>query len=136
MLYVDTSRGFPRGLYRADDTGRTLLSGDLDAVTPAWSPSSEQVAFAGEHGTADAGLYVATDDGAPERIVDQSALYPAWSPDGTEIAFTGDRQHVHVVAADGAGLRRVSRRADRRRRLSPLVARRQHAGVHPAGRER
>lgn len=107
VLYVDTSEGFPRGLFRADGAGRTLLSGDVDAVTPAWSPGADQVAFAGDHGTADAGLYVVTDDGAPDRIVDMTALYPAWSPDGTQIAFTGGR-HVHIVAADGSGLRRVS----------------------------
>jgi putative cell wall-binding protein len=101
----------PRTVHLVDGSGaRRRLSGDLDAIQPAWAPGGHQVAFASqEQVSARPGLYVVdVDGGAEQRLAEGPALYPAWSPDGSAVAFTGAGGRIWVVDADGTGLRAVS----------------------------
>lgn len=96
----------PYGVYtaRADGTGfRRLTSG----VQPRWSPDGMRIAFV--CGSSYSSLCVISRTGAARRRViggvDGGGL--SWSPDGTALAFVHGG-NVHVVSADGTGLRPVT----------------------------
>ena len=70
-----------------------LVTDDVNAAWPAWSPDRTKIAFvgsAGEHDNAH-GLYIVNPDGAGLKLLAQNVRmegWPAWSPDGTRIAFS------------------------------------------------
>ena len=95
---------------------------------PSWSPDGRKLAFVSRR-DGNAELYVMNADGSGLRNVTRTPsddLDPAWSPDGRAIAFVhrkvlpplvvrgrrirGHEMYLHVVNADGSGLRRLTTR--------------------------
>ena len=94
-----------------------LTAAPVSDTSPAWSPDGQWVVFASNrYGPgADFDIYViASSGGEPRRLTLDagSEMQPAWSPDGDRIAFTsigsGGEPAVHLVHADGTGIRRLS----------------------------
>ena len=114
----------------ADGTGQTRLTDSraddpgFAATEPAWSPDGTRIAFTrtitqSGNQPLDEEIYVINVDGTdltrlthnPATTVLANDLSPAWSPDGTQIVFSSRREGsygVHVMNADGTGLRRVA----------------------------
>jgi Tol biopolymer transport system component len=84
---------------------RKLSEGGHDGGQ-AWSPDGRNILFA--NSGVDPGLYTMLPDGRRRTRVADAPLgvQPRWSPDGQEIAFAFD-DDIHVVGADGQGLRRL-----------------------------
>ena len=83
-------------------------------VTPAWSPTGEQIAFAADV-NGDWEIWVARNgsavlSGAQAQVVQLTRnsnqdVYPAWSPDGNQIAFQSDRAsnwEIGLINMDGS----------------------------------
>jgi Tol biopolymer transport system component len=119
QLVADTDNSNPhaKGLWLIDfdRSARRLFSGD--ALSPAWSPNGQWIAFASEgqllkirpDGT---GLTPMITDPLPVdgQVV---AWEPAWSRDGTQIAFVvtqvgSTKKDIWVMDADGTDPRNVS----------------------------
>jgi hypothetical protein len=84
--------GATLGIVNAGDgTFREPLPVSTTNLTPDWSPSGEQIVFAGN-----TGLTVQNVDGTEswQLTTDVYDTTPAWSPDGTKVAFVR-RQHDH-----------------------------------------
>ena len=78
--------------------------------TPEWSPDGRLVLEARLDG-----LWVVSAERGDRHLFDRAAVWQAaWAPDGQQIAFqaaegyTDGGSHLHVVNADGTGLRRVT----------------------------
>ena len=90
---------------------QTVIQGD----TPAWAPTGDRIAYKGCDPTGNnCGIWIVSQNGAENRriVTDPSAGFPAWSPDGKQIAFMSNRDgnwDIYLVAADGKGLRRLTR---------------------------
>lgn len=106
----------------ADGSGRRrLVDGDED-VSPAWSPSGEQIAFVrgGGYGGAGRIFVIDPDDGSARALVEHDGpardADPGWSPDGTRLAFVRTEpegpSHLMIADADGADARSVLERPD------------------------
>jgi hypothetical protein len=86
------------------------------AYEPAWSPTTEQIAFVSNNSGNDEVWIINRDgSGARQLTVDRNGLWdkhPSWSPDGSKIVFwsnrTGNRQ-IWVMNADGSDLHSLSR---------------------------
>lgn len=101
---------------------RVLFEGPGSALSPAFSPDGESVAFAtsrdGNHE-----IYTVKRDGTGlARLTRSEAIdvQPSWSPDGRQIAFCSDRTGtagIYVMGSDGTDTRRISR--DRNRCEAP-----------------
>lgn len=95
----------------AADGGRFALStGPGFDEAPRWSPAGDLIAYEGDRG--ERGLYVTAADGTSTETLVSGAVGsfgPAeWSFDGTRLAFRSmEGTHVHVVNADGSGLRKL-----------------------------
>jgi dipeptidyl aminopeptidase/acylaminoacyl peptidase len=95
--------------------GPSCAEGDPDPcpLRPAWSADGRRLAFDLEGRR----LGVMDADGSNVRILSfpgVAAARPAWSPDGTRLVFQGRAGGVlrlYVAAADGSGLRRLTRGA-------------------------
>ncbi len=85
------------------------------AYDPAWSPTTEQIAFVSDDSGNDE-IWVINRDGNGARQLTLNQWewdkHPSWSPDGTKIVFwsnrTGNRQ-IWVMDADGGSLYSLSR---------------------------
>ncbi|MER6366748.1 hypothetical protein [Kitasatospora sp. NPDC001527] len=103
-------------------------------TTPAWSPDGKQLAFTRSWGSTDpttdqiqySDLYVIAPDGTTAQrltFLTNDTPYsgvvtdPAWSPDGKQIVFSyrtsatgqpANGRALHIVNADGTGLRRLT----------------------------
>jgi Tol biopolymer transport system component len=109
-------RGPPLGpshLYVMDADGtdlRQLTRGSEWDRNAAWSPDGNKIAFA-RSGYDGYEVYVMDADGsnatAVTSVAAESAPSPSWSPDGSRIALDANGA-IHVVSADGTGLRRLS----------------------------
>lgn len=78
-----------------DMTDERLVTDEVPAVWPAWSPDRTRIAFISRDETdvnEHAALYVVGADGTGlTKLADRLLAFtaPAWSPDGTKIAYTG-----------------------------------------------
>ena len=112
-------------IYKADISGEPLmqLTDNGTNVGPAWSPDSQQIAFASYHrGDERKGIYVMDADGRRLRRIDDKQIQAldgiiqsqcAWSPDGEQIAFSmvvprNDRMHLYVIDIDGKNFRQLT----------------------------
>jgi dipeptidyl aminopeptidase/acylaminoacyl peptidase len=100
------------GVARADGRGVVnLTSHPASDHSASWSPGGTQLAFVSDREGSPA-VYVMFADGRELRRLTRHAgpdSSPAWSPDGTRLAFAWNGD-IHVVNADGGGLRRLTDR--------------------------
>jgi Tol biopolymer transport system component len=117
----------PRGLdlyvMATDGSGRRKLVDGEGDLSPAWSPSSDQIAFVRGGGAGGAGrIFVVDpdDEGSARLLVDREGAGadadPAWSPDGARLAFVRSApdglSHLMVANADGSDARSVLARPE------------------------
>jgi hypothetical protein len=85
------------------------------AYDPAWSPTTDQIAFVSTDSNNDE-IWVINRDGSGAQQLTRDPYswwdkHPSWSPDGTKIVFwsnrTGNKQ-IWVMNADGSGLYSLS----------------------------
>lgn len=101
---------------RLDGSGDTCVTCTIaDRVSaPAWSPTSQQLAFSASVDGVDE-VYVVDVDGTNLRRLTPAhvkAFEPAWSSDGSRIAFVSSFQNtarLFVMNSDGTQLRQVTR---------------------------
>jgi TolB protein len=91
---------------------RVTGDGGRELLPYAWAPDSRTVALASGAsaglGEPTATLVVIRDDGSGRRQVTErqiTASWFSWSPDGSRLAFSSSGLGLHVVRADGDGLR-------------------------------
>jgi Tol biopolymer transport system component len=101
-------RGEAVFVMRADGTDvRQLTAWNFDEASPDWSPDGRRIAFSRGRD-----LWVMNADGTEQRLLHARGRDPAWSPDGGRIAFVrnvvGEPSHLHVMNADGTGIRELS----------------------------
>lgn len=78
-------------------------------VPPAWSPDGRFLAFVKTDDPR--GIYTARPDGTDLQQVmklNRRTIHVSWSPDGAAFYVITDDLELHVIAADGRGLRQVS----------------------------
>ena len=124
IAYVGTDAIYVANI---DGTARELIVRGVEAhTTLSWSPDGRQLAFSGGNKRVDE-IFVVNVDGsgvkrltyppAGRRRTDDYFENPSWSPDGNWIAFDGEREgtrglllpHIHVMRADGTGVRQITR---------------------------
>jgi Tol biopolymer transport system component len=104
----------------ADGTGTSLLYRNQfgDAIDPAWSPTSNLVAFSANIFGGEAIFTKDAVTSVVTKVIDfnqvQLAFMPAWSPDGTRFVFTAAGSGTYDIfrmAADGSGITNLSNHA-------------------------
>jgi hypothetical protein len=105
--------GSPSGHVDCRAVGATRCRGI--AYDPAWSPTSEQIAFVSNDGGNDEVWVINRDgSGALQLTRDNGNFWdkhPSWSPDGKQIVFWSNRAGVRgiwIMDADGGNLRCLS----------------------------
>ena len=106
----------------ADSSADSLVTGEHDPETLAWSPGGDRIAFSA-HGTRDA-VYVTPLDGRYVNFVATGAGDVAWSPDGRTIllAERDDDETGYNGDPDRVGDRRASESLASRNRLRTIAA--------------
>jgi TolB protein len=90
-------------LINVDGTGLCKLTNtETVADGLVWSPDGEQIAFYHKDT-----IYVIDTEGSGLKQLAEGAS-AAWSPDGQKIAFVNDSHELHVINADGSGMRRLA----------------------------
>jgi len=86
------------------------------ALTPAWSPDGEQIAFMGYRGSVTNIEVISRRGGNPVSFPSPAGLNttPAWSPDGKRIAFASNRDRhttdgteIYVANSNGGNMTRL-----------------------------
>lgn len=103
-----TGKSFPWDIYsvRVDGSRLTNLTGTLDVgeTFPAWSWTSDRIAFVRGRGPAGQSLHTMAPDGSDQALVFDGLPnldHPAWSSDGGSLAFSADTGQVYTVVATG-----------------------------------
>ncbi len=98
----------------ADGSGEKIISGDLRAIQPSWSPAGDRIACIA-YLNESTRLVTMTPEGQDVRVISPAGAYqcfsPTWSPDGTKIAFStasGGALDIAVINADGSGYRKLT----------------------------
>jgi TolB protein len=102
---------------RANGSGLRRLAGDI-GTDPAWSPDGKHIALSDT--TGQLVLIDLTGKKTSTLTSDQTcAEWPTWSPDGERIAYTvseagcfGDGSSIHIIGADGGGMRGLTHPPD------------------------
>lgn len=104
----DDRNSFPWDIYsvRLDGSQLTNLTGtpDQGERSPAWSWTSDRIAFMRGRGPASLDLYTMAANGAGHVLVYEGLRgldHPAWSPDGALLAFSADTGQVYTVPSAG-----------------------------------
>jgi Tol biopolymer transport system component len=100
--------GFPWDVYSVQLDGQQLTNltrtPDEGETSPAWSWTSDRIAFLRGRGPSSLGLYSMAADGSGEVFVVDALPHlanPTWSPDGAFLAFSADTGQVYTVPAGG-----------------------------------
>jgi Tol biopolymer transport system component len=99
-------------LYRIDTAGQGLqqiTTGNLPAVSPAFSPNGARIAFT----RLGSGIYTMNVDGSGLKRVTSNGRdgYPVWSPDGKRIAFNRlyrKTWRLYTMSPNGKDVRRLA----------------------------
>jgi len=98
----------------ADGRLQRHTEGPGTSASPAWSPDGTTLAFARRVGPPYNLWLLDAADGGLRRLTRGTAIdgHPTWSPDGARVAFASNRGpgagfFIHLIAADGSGLRRL-----------------------------
>jgi Tol biopolymer transport system component len=97
------------GIYLINVNGTGLCKPTSTTEAPSglvWSPDGEQLAF--DHKDT---IYVINTEGSGRNQLAEGAA-AAWSPDGQKIAFVNDSHELHVINADGSGMRLLAKTTD------------------------
>jgi Tol biopolymer transport system component len=129
LAFVSSRPGgrFGISVMNVNGTGFRRLTHDGEGL-PAWSPDGTTIAYErfnarlGSSGTYE--IWLMNPDGSDQRQLtfpppaetgpDADDFMPEWSPSGNELAFARryrGRTDIHVIRADGSGLRRLTRQA-------------------------
>jgi hypothetical protein len=99
---------FPWDVYSVQLDGSQLTNltstPDVGETSPAWSWTSDRIAFLRGRGPSNLGLYSMAADGSGDVLVVEGLPHlanPTWSPDGAFLAFSADRGQVYTVPAGG-----------------------------------
>jgi Ca2+-binding RTX toxin-like protein len=102
----------------ANGSSSRRLAADVSrlSIAPSWSPDGRDVAYTARAGSSGSDVALARSDGSgTRRLTDDASqdLAPVWAPAAQTLAFLrlvpgASEYTVHVIAADGTGLRRVS----------------------------
>ena len=115
IAFASRRDGRPGQVYVMDADGKNVIKlteGPGEGRYPDWSPDGRKIAFT----VWNLGRYhiavMDADGNNREKLVDQAAE-PSWSPDGGKIAFISrvaipPPSEMHVIGADGQGLKRVT----------------------------
>jgi hypothetical protein len=86
------------------------------AYDPAWSPTSEQIAFVSNDSGNDEIWVVNRDGSGPLQLTRDNSNFwdkhPSWSPDGKQIVFWSNRtgvREIWIMDSEGGNLHRLSR---------------------------
>ena len=103
IAFVTDRGGHALAVVSADGSGERRL---LERPFSSWAIATDWSRVATADGTA---LHLSRLDRTDERVIPVRGLYGglSWSPDATQLAFTAS-DAVHIVRADGSGLRRLA----------------------------
>jgi TolB protein len=95
---------------------RRISGGGGDAVTPAWHPNGQLLAFSWTRGFAPGNYNVFVMDVASGKLVQLTHgagrnEHPSWAPDGRHIVFESDRsggKQIYTMLADGTQVRKLT----------------------------
>lgn len=120
IVFVADRSGMPQ-IYRMNTSGadvQMLTNGEGEAVTPAWHPDGQKIAFSWTKGFAPGNYNIFWMDVATRQytqLTHGAGLNenPAWAPDGVHMAFSSTReggQQIWTMLADGTQLRKLTTR--------------------------